>query len=273
MARTSTATRDLSQFTGHPDFPCNLVHGQGLRLGDLTGRFTGIEGGRFVVLATDQGVRKFLASKLQELYPPAPEVVAAEDAPAAGWVVAVTGHVDIEAVFRRAPPLGGAAYDPEVRLRVGEELACYLETVLCERRGIAPSSLTIVSGMARGVDELAAFYAMDHDLPLICVVPNSVRWHQSRPAVKGVRAQAIEYPRILAYERVQVVEVKKDYRGGPYPYANFARNQALVDIADEVISWKRRDSAGTEDCIQRARDAGKYFGNVKSLGRLADRLE
>ncbi|MDF1553136.1 MAG: hypothetical protein P1P84_08750 [Deferrisomatales bacterium] len=273
MAKTKTTTSDIAQFTGHPEFPNNLAKGQGLRLGDITGLFTGIEGGRFVVLATDQGVRKFLSTKLQELYPPAQDAPATDTSPASGRIVAVTGHVDIEAVFRRAPPLEGAAYDPEIRVRVGEELSCYLETILCVRRGVAPAELTIVSGMARGVDEIAAFYAMDRGLPLICVVPNSVRWHQSRPAVKGVRAQAIEYQRILAYERVRVMEVNKDYPGGPYPYSNFARNQALVDVADEVVSWKRRDSAGTEDCVKRARDAGKYFGNVKSLGPRADRLE
>lgn len=269
--KTSTAT-DLAQFTGHPEFPRNLVKGQELRLGDLTGVFARVEGDRFVVLVTEGGVRKFLAKKLVELFPPRAGEVSRES-PAAGLIVAVTGHLDIEAAFHRSPPPGGQAYDPAVRLRVGEELACHLETVLCPRLRTAPGDLTIVSGMARGVDEIAAFYAMDHGLPLVCVVPNSVRWHQSRPGVKGVRAQAIEYQRILAYEHTRVVAVKKDYPGGPYPYANFARNQAMVDLADQVISWKRRESAGTEDCISRARDAGRYFGNVKSLGPLVDRLD
>jgi predicted Rossmann fold nucleotide-binding protein DprA/Smf involved in DNA uptake len=50
----------------------------------------------------------------------------------------------------------------------------------CELHEITLKDLTLVSGIARGVDEVFAFVAMNNDLKLILSIPASVRWHKHR---------------------------------------------------------------------------------------------
>lgn len=132
------------------------------------------------------------------------------------------------------------------------------------RFNIDIKDIEVISGMARGIDEIAALVAINLNLKLILAIPNSVSWHKQRPPSRGIRAQAIYYDYILNYSKLEIVEIKKDYGNG-HPFANFARNQYMVDIADKVASYKVYDSTGTDHCIKAAIKKGNYLGNIPDL--------
>lgn len=165
-------------------------------------------------------------------------------------IIAFTGHTNIEKACGKTLKSDGEVYDNEAH-RITKEA---LEDALFNKAK-AQKGDTIISGMARGVDEIAAEIAIKHGLNLKCVIPASVEWHKSRPKSRGVKAQAINYDGILAYKNATVVEVKKKYCGKQYMFVNFARNQYMIDCADKLIAFKRYDSTGTDDCINRANKA------------------
>lgn len=165
-------------------------------------------------------------------------------------VVAFTGHTNIEQACGKMLKSDGEVYDKEA-YRITKKA---LEDALFNKAK-AKKGDTIISGMARGVDEIAADIAIEHGLNLVCAVPSSVQWHKSRPKSRGIRAQAINYDGILAYKNATTVEVKKKYCGKQYIFVNFARNQYMIDYADKLIAFKRYDSTGTDDCINRAKKA------------------
>ena len=119
----------------------------------------------------------------------------------------------------------------------------------------------IIVGMARGVDEIAGLVAMDMGLPIICCVPHSIAWHSGREPTNKGYVQARYYQRFLNYPHATWYEIRKTYSCG-WPFANFARNAAMVDLANKVLSFKCYDSAGTDHCIKLAKKAGKYAGNI-----------
>lgn len=165
-------------------------------------------------------------------------------------IIAFTGHANIEKACGKTLKSDGEVYDDEA-YRITKEA---LKDALFNKAN-AQKGDTIISGMARGVDEIAADIAIERGLKLICAIPASVEWHKSRPKSRGIRAQAINYDGILAYENATVVEVKKKYQGKQYIFVNFARNQYMIDRADKLIAFKRYDSTGTDDCINRAKKA------------------
>lgn len=177
--------------------------------------------------------------------------------------VAITGHANLEKA------LGFLLVEPQgqtYNMAAFDQAYFYLESGLdsfCTLQGIPKDSLCMISGMARGADEIAAAFAIRNHLPLILFIPNSIAWHKNRGLSRGMRAQAIYYERILSYPNLaRIDEVKKDYRGGDYRFANFARNQAMVDQADSVFSLQTYSSSGTDDCVRRAKRAGKFKGNL-----------
>lgn len=113
-----------------------------------------------------------------------------------------------------------------------------------------------------GVDEIAGIVAMDMGLELICCVPHSIDWHKNRVATNKGIVQALLYDRFLNYKKAFWYEIRKTYSSG-WPFANFARNAFMVDLADKVISFKCYDSAGTDHCIKLAKKANKYAGNIQ----------
>lgn len=178
-------------------------------------------------------------------------------------IVSITGHTNIEKAL--GLPLvvtGGAKYNMDAFEEVCQQVTSGVNS-FAQSRGIPFSSLTFVSGMARGVDEVFAAVAIRNGLPLILSVPGSVKWHKDRKPSRGMRAQAVYYERILRYERLQeVFEINKRYDGQSYQFANFARNQHMVDISNGVFSFKAYNSTGTDDCTQRAISKNKFIGNL-----------
>lgn len=178
-------------------------------------------------------------------------------------IIAFTGHTNIEKGFRKQLVDGGISYDEEIFLQIYNEIEKVLRSY-CKFKNINFEDITIVSGMARGIDEIVAYLAIWNNLNLIISVPNSVAWHKTRPSSKGIRAQAIGYEQILIYPKLTIYEIKKDYGHGHF-FANFARNQHMVDIAEAVLSYKKYDSTGTDHCIKAAKKKGNYLGNVPEL--------
>lgn len=177
--------------------------------------------------------------------------------------IAITGHTNIEKILGLPIQEQGLEYDKIAYKQVYSDILNHLKQ-LAKGQGVPFQSLILISGMARGVDEIFAHIAMNENLQLILAIPHSKYWHRDRDAsTNGTYVQAIYYDDILDYERViQIAEIKKSYGEGNHPFANFARNQWMVDKADYLLSYKAYDSTGTDDCIRRGVKQNKYHSNV-----------
>jgi len=176
--------------------------------------------------------------------------------------ISLTGHLDIERGLG-IKQTNNHIYDPYAFNTTYDEILKYL-IKFCKNKNITLDDLTLISGMARGADEIFAYIAMDYNLPLIIVVPKSVQYHKNKIVKKtpNIKIQAIQYEMILKYHNLEnIIEVNDNLNKGNYGYF-LARNQKMVDIADYVISYKKYESGGTNDCIQRAILVNKYYGNV-----------
>lgn len=211
------------------------------------------------------------------------------------WSLAFTGHTNIEKCYGEKQLPHGFSYNCSVVNGIGEDSANKLYRQIkkaiekfmesnAEINGITfetfqvpdgtlngwkevqgeprlNKKVKIIVGMARGVDEIAGLVAMDLGLDIVCCVPHSVAWHKNRVATNKGIVQALFYNRFLEYDKAFWFEIKKTYSSG-WPFANFARNAFMVDLADKVISFKCYDSAGTDHCIKLAKKANKYAGNI-----------
>lgn len=177
--------------------------------------------------------------------------------------IAITGHANIEKAFKRTMKHpNGVKYNLDVFDSVYEDISSNLSIFLSNNQ-IDIKDVVLISGMARGVDEVFAIYAIRNNIPLILSIPHSQKWHQYRDFSRGIRSQAIYYEKILSYSNILTInEVKKQYNGETYKFANFARNQQMIDDADLVFSYKKYESAGTNDAIKRAESVGKYVGDL-----------
>jgi len=180
--------------------------------------------------------------------------------------IAITGHtniekaIDLDLSYDHGQKYNKEAFDKVYKI-VEDNLKLY-----CFNNKITFNELVLISGMARGIDEIFAILAIRNDLGLILSIPGSISWHKNRSLSRGMRAQAVYYDRILGYKNIlEIVEVQKTYNGGKYHFVNMARNQHMVDISDGVFSFKSYDSTGTDDCINRATKSEKYLGNLFTL--------
>ena len=185
--------------------------------------------------------------------------------------IAITGHANIEkALGFELVNEDASQYNTDAYDLVFLEIVKNLEK-LCKENNFNFNELTLISGMARGVDEIFAVVAIHYNLNLILSIPGSIRWHRTRSPSRGIRAQAIYYDWILSYPKIiEKYEIGKDYNKdipgtGNYPLVNLARNQHMVDIADGVVCYRvsESDSTGTDDCIKRAQKANKFLGNLR----------
>lgn len=188
-------------------------------------------------------------------------------------IFAITGHANIEKAlgFESVHP-EGQQYNMDCYYLVYREIVDNLYGY-CKDNNINFHDITLVSGMARGVDEIFALIAIQYNLRLILSIPASVRWHKDRSLSRGLRAQAIWYDYILKYPGiVKIIEVGKDYDRdnpgtGEYPLVNLARNQNMVDISTGVFCYRVSDydSTGTDDCIKRAKQQNKFLCNLRGV--------
>jgi len=171
--------------------------------------------------------------------------------------IAVTGHLNVEKAnnddlvdFRK--------YNDDTFKKVYSEIEFVMNETL-KKLSINKEDLILYSGMARGVDEIVALYAIDNNIKLFAAVPYTINWHKSR------KESAIEYDKILEYAKKTAgyKEIKKGYKNTLNSY--FARNQYMVDESNIVISYLKYYSTGSMDTIKRAAKAEKYYGNISEL--------
>ncbi len=170
--------------------------------------------------------------------------------------LAFTGHTNIEKCYgiEQIPE----KYNHEAFESCYADIKNYIDFYI---KKYPNEKIIIITGVARGVDEVAGLVAMDLCLDIICSVPHSIDWHKNRENTSKGRAQAIYYDKFLDYSKATWVEIKKSYSGG-HQFANFARNCFMVDIATDVVSFKQYNSSGTDHCIKYAKKEGKYIGNI-----------
>jgi len=187
------------------------------------------------------------------------------------YFIGFTGHTNIEKANNKELLENGLIYNSEVFDFVREELKNAISNIKKDKK---IDEYGIVSGMARGVDEVAAIIAMEENIPLILSIPNSVSWHISRPYSRGVKAQAINYSSILNYVKNRIIkgcpyskinEIRKEYIGKVYKYANEARNQNIIDASNIVVSYLKYPSTGTLDGIDKAKMKNKYYNNITDI--------
>ncbi len=183
--------------------------------------------------------------------------------------IALTGHTNLEKCYGYEINKEGEVYSKDAfELCYNEIYNALIE--VCNLNGLKFDDLTLVSGMARGADEVFAEIAYRNNLKLILSIPHSISWHKNRANTRKfgkdiVRSQAIEYDKYLNYEKAEIYEIKKNYNNETFIYANFARNKHMVDICDLLISFKKYDSTGTDHCIKEGKKQNKYFGNTGEI--------
>lgn len=180
--------------------------------------------------------------------------------------IALTGHTNIEKCYNENLINNGEEYNIVAYNKAYFEIESYLFKIIKEKN-LRLDEVCLISGMSRGADEIFADIAYNNNMNLILSIPHSINWHKNRVLrnIKDVqiRAQAINYDKFLKYDKVQIFEIKKDYGKGNHMYANFARNQHMVDICDLLISFKKYNSVGTDHCIKSGKLQNKYYGNVE----------
>lgn len=174
--------------------------------------------------------------------------------------IAITGHMNIERCHG-IDQTNNHTYDISALIRTYNAIEEYLKD-LCISKRVQFSDLTLISGMARGVDEIVATIAMNNNLKLIISVPKSVEWHRNKKLqdTPNIKIQA-DYDTILKYYNLEIVEVNNNLNQGNYGYF-LARNQSMVDLSDFVLSYQCYDSEGTSDCVERAKEKNKFIANI-----------
>lgn len=121
--------------------------------------------------------------------------------------------------------------------------------------------VTFISGLARGVDEIFALIAIKHNFKLILCIPKEIEWYKNK-TVNDLKIQALEFEKIVNYKKViKIVESNDNYGKGNYGYF-LKRNEDIVTESDVIFSYKKYESTGTNDCIQRAIKQNKFLKNI-----------
>ncbi|SMC10069.1 DNA-processing protein DprA [Nitratiruptor tergarcus] len=171
--------------------------------------------------------------------------------------IAITGHVNIEKANGKKL-IDYRKYDEDIFNKVYGEIDSMMNRIF-QDLSVDKNEVVLISGMARGVDEIFALYAMNNGLALFAAIPHKIYWHKAR------KESAIRYDEILEYAKKSAgyEEISKRYKNIGSSF--FARNQYMVDMVDIVISYMKYNSSGTMDTIKRAKEAGKYYGNILDL--------
>ncbi len=134
-------------------------------------------------------------------------------------------------------------------------------TMACEKvcDGLAANGVTIVSGMARGIDSLAHTAALKNNAPTIAVLGCGVD---------------IVYPRENKKIYDEIIEtgvIISEYTVGMQPFPGFfpARNRIVSGLSHGVMVVEAADKSGTNITIDHAQSQGREVlavpGNITSL--------
>jgi len=182
--------------------------------------------------------------------------------------LSITGHADLESAMGDEKGING--YNPKTYQKAKKDIEDFLEIYMKKNNINKITDIVFISGMARGIDEIFVDIAEEKNCDVVLSIPNSVLWHQNRPARQnGTRGQAYDYQKHLDYatnrKNSYIFEVRKKYNGKTYQYANFARNDLMNRFSDFVVSYKNGKSPGTEHAIGLAKENGNYLGNILDI--------
>lgn len=116
--------------------------------------------------------------------------------------------------------------------------------------------LTLISGMALGVDQIFAKLAMDLDLPLIAAIP--CQNHSSKWPKKSQE----RYDNILAYNKCEQVLVNDTVYA---PWVMQKRNEWIVDNCDLLIAVFDGTPGGTANCVNYAKKIKKTIFKIEPI--------
>ena len=140
--------------------------------------------------------------------------------------------------------------------KVTPELIAKLSWFLNKRA--SEHDLMVISGMAEGWDELVARKCIDLRVPFIAAVPHpgygAYYWSADHSLTGADRTPDFNCLLASASEVHYICAGIYDQSG---LHSNFARNQWMVDRADEMVVHREAKSRGTDDCLRRAEKAGK----------------
>ena len=148
--------------------------------------------------------------------------------------IAFTGH--------RPNKLGGYYDSNNCELKFRHELLYYFVN-----NGIKIKKVKFITGMALGIDQFAAKFAIEFNIPFYAYIP--CKYHEKRWPLNS----QIQYHGILHYAD-EVIYVSK------LPYSNTCmqdRNIAMVNNCNFLIAVWNGSSGGTSNCIRYARSINK----------------
>lgn len=151
--------------------------------------------------------------------------------------IAITGH---------RPNKLGNDYDLTGPL-IGK-IKSKLQSIIDDHVSIHYGDVTLISGMALGIDTLWAELAIENNLPLIAAIP--CKGQESR----WTKASIERYNRILNNPLTTVVMVSEE------PYNNSCmqdRNIYMVDECDLLIGIWDGTTGGTGNCVEYAKSISR----------------
>lgn len=173
------------------------------------------------------------------------------------FYIGITGHCNIERAYNKNDK-DTHIYNEEVFQKVFLDIETFILNYIKREKINNPC---FISGMARGVDEIFALIAIKHNLPLIICVPNNLNWYKNK-LIEGRKIQALNFDLILNYKNlISIKESTSNLNLGNYGYF-LSRNSSIVFHSNIIFSFKKYESQGTNDCIDKAINDNKYGGNI-----------
>lgn len=123
---------------------------------------------------------------------------------------------------------------------------------------VDPTDLTLITGMALGIDTLFAKIAIENNIPFIAAIPCAQQYYTWPQKSKEVWMDITDHK----------LCTKEYISHAPYsPQCMQARNRWMVDSCDILIAVWDESSGGTANCVKYAQSKNKqiYYINPTKL--------
>ena len=163
-------------------------------------------------------------------------------------IIAFTGH--------RPNKIGGYDKNNPLAKKIKEAIKEYL-SYLAHKDEDPTGNFTCISGMALGVDQLAAEVCIEEDIPFIAAVP-----FLGQESVWPLESQE-HYNYLLEKAEEVVIVSEGDYAA----HKMQVRNEYMVNKCDALMAVYDGSPGGTQNCVNYAKSKGKpvYILNPKTL--------
>lgn len=173
------------------------------------------------------------------------------------FCIGITGHCNIELIHNQNDD-NTYIYNQFAFSKTFLEIEFFILNYIKEMK---LNDICFVSGMARGVDEIFALIAIKHNFKLIICIPKELIWYKNK-IIENRKIQALNFDFILNYKNlIQIIESKDNLNLNNYGYF-LSRNSIIVEQSNIIFSYKKYESIGTNDCIDKSISNNKYGGNI-----------